>query len=76
VTVARYARGLRLDWAAQRLVEGDCTLAEVAAQAGFADQSHFTRAFREYAGVTPGRYRALLRREGPGANARPRPVAP
>jgi AraC family transcriptional regulator len=76
VTVARYARGLRLDWAAQRLVEGDCALAEVAAQAGFADQSHFTRAFREYAGVTPGRYRALLRREGPGANARPRPVAP
>mgnify|MGYP003287379662 CR=1 FL=1 len=76
MTVARYARTLRLDWAAQRLIEGGCTLAEVAAAAGFADQSHFTRAFREYAGVTPGCYRALLRHEGPGAGARPRPVAP
>jgi AraC family transcriptional regulator len=76
VTVARYARTLRLDWAAQRLIEGDSTLAEIAAAAGFADQSHFTRAFRNYAGVTPGRYRELLRREGPGAGARPRPVAP
>lgn len=76
MTVAGYARTLRLDWAAQRLIEGDCTLAEVAATAGFADQSHFTRAFREYAGVTPGCYRALLRHEGPGASARPRPVAP
>jgi AraC family transcriptional regulator len=76
VTVAQYARSLRLDWAAQRLIEGGSTLAEVAAEAGFADQSHFTRAFRNYVGVTPGRYRELLRREGPGAGARPRPVAP
>jgi AraC family transcriptional regulator len=76
VTVARYARTLRLDWAAQRLMEGDSTLAEVAAGAGFADQSHFTRAFRQYAGVTPGRYRDLLRHKGPDAKARPRPVAP
>jgi AraC family transcriptional regulator len=76
VTVARYARTLRLDWAAQRLIEGGSTLAEIAAAAGFADQSHFTRAFRDYAGVTPGRYRQLLRREGSGAGARPRPVAP
>jgi AraC family transcriptional regulator len=62
VTVARYARTLRLDWAAQRLIEGGSSLAEIAADAGFADQSHFTRAFRDYRGVTPGRYRALLRR--------------
>jgi AraC family transcriptional regulator len=76
MTVARYARMLRLDWAAQRLIEGDSTLAEIAAEAGFADQSHFTRSFRGFAGVTPGRYREFVRREGPGAGARPRPVAP
>ncbi len=62
VTVGQYARGLRLDWASAQLALADVSLAEVAAGAGFADQSHFTRAFRAYAGVTPGRYRALLRR--------------
>jgi AraC-like DNA-binding protein len=35
-------------------------LAEVACDTGFADQAHFTRAFRSAFGVTPGRYRALL----------------
>lgn len=33
-------------------------LAEVAFCAGFADQSHFTKSFRRYLGVTPLRYRA------------------
>jgi AraC family transcriptional regulator len=62
VTVGEYARGLRLDWALGRLALSDLTLAEIAAGAGFADQSHFTRAFRAYAGITPGRYRELMRR--------------
>jgi AraC family transcriptional regulator len=61
VTVCEYSRSLRLDWAAERL-DGDATLAQVALEAGFADQSHFTRAFRRHFGVTPGRYRELLRR--------------
>ncbi len=62
LTVGEYARTLRLDWACARLALADATLAEVAAAAGFADQSHFTRAFRAYAGVTPGRYREVVRR--------------
>lgn len=62
LTVGEYARSLRLEWATAQLGLLDVPLAEVAAGAGFADQSHFTRAFREYAGVTPGRYRELLRR--------------
>ena len=32
--------------------------AEVAADAGFADQAHLTRWFRRYYGVTPAAYRA------------------
>lgn len=62
VTVGQYARARRLDWASAQLALPDVTLAEVAVAAGFADQSHFTRAFGAYAGVTPGRYRELLRR--------------
>jgi AraC family transcriptional regulator len=61
VTVCEYSRALRLEWAAAQL-EGDAPLAQVALEAGFADQSHFTRAFRRHLGVTPGRYRELLRR--------------
>ena len=31
-------------------------------QAGFADQSHFTREFKRHVGLPPGRYRAEARR--------------
>jgi AraC family transcriptional regulator len=61
VTVAGYARSRRIEWATAELVAGDRPLARVALDAGFADQSHFTRAFRRHHGVTPGRYRELVR---------------
>jgi AraC family transcriptional regulator len=61
MTVCEYSRVLRLEWATARL-ECDTPLAQVALEAGFADQSHFTRAFRSHLGMTPGRYRELLRR--------------
>jgi AraC family transcriptional regulator len=54
---ASYVRKLRLDWAAGRLARTDESVAGLAAASGFADQSHFTRAFRRYAGVTPAAYR-------------------
>lgn len=56
-TVAQYVRTLRLEWAAAALAASDVSVARIAIEAGFADQSHFTRAFRESTGVTPGRYR-------------------
>ena len=55
-------RRLRLEQARRSLArDPDCTLADAALQAGFADQSHFTRHFRRLFGVTPGAYR---RRQG------------
>jgi AraC family transcriptional regulator len=60
VTVGEYARELRLEWAAAQLATPGVSLAQVAADAGFADQSHFTRAFRRHTGITPGRYRRLV----------------
>jgi AraC family transcriptional regulator len=51
----------RLEWAARELSRNERPLVEIALEAGFADQSHFTRRFREYAGVTPGRFRASAR---------------
>ncbi len=36
---------------------GPCSLAEVAAAVGFADQSHLSRHFKRITGVTPGQFR-------------------
>ena len=59
VSVGEYGRRLRIEWAATEIARGDRSLAEIAAAAGFADQSHFTRLFRRYVGTTPGRFRAF-----------------
>ena len=61
VSVGEYGRRLRLARAATQLAGTDVPLAIIATRAGFADQSHFTRLFRRYAGTTPARYRAATR---------------
>jgi AraC family transcriptional regulator len=57
LSVGEYGRRLRLAWAAAELARGEKPLVEIAASAGFADQSHFTRVFRRHVGTTPARYR-------------------
>jgi AraC family transcriptional regulator len=56
-SVASYVRGLRLAWAAERLADSERPIADIATEAGFADQSHFTRAFHRYSGQTPRAFR-------------------
>lgn len=57
VPVGTFIRRLRLEWATDQLLSTRKPLSSIAYQAGFADQSHFTRAFRRETGVPPGRYR-------------------
>jgi AraC family transcriptional regulator len=59
--VGSYARGLRLTWAAGRLGNSDDPIAQIALDAGFFDQSHFTRAFKQNFGHTPLAYRKSAR---------------
>jgi AraC-like DNA-binding protein len=46
---------------ARRLIERGAALADAAAGAGFADQSHMTRAFVRAFGLTPARYAGAVR---------------
>ncbi|HEV8582129.1 MAG TPA: helix-turn-helix transcriptional regulator [Thermoanaerobaculia bacterium] len=57
VTPSEYLRTLRLQWSMQELRVGERSLTEIALEAGFADQSHFSRAFRRQFGTTPGAVR-------------------
>jgi AraC-like DNA-binding protein len=60
-TVGELQRELRVEYAMQRMSAGD-TPGAVAADAGFADQSHLTRTFRALAGNTPAAFRRAARR--------------
>jgi AraC-like DNA-binding protein len=65
----RYLLMRRLEFARQRM-HLERPLVEVACEAGFADQAHFTRAFKSAFGLTPGRYRALRAHQmSPGSRA-------
>jgi AraC family transcriptional regulator len=60
-SVGDYLRWLRLARAARQLVETDAALAEIAFAAGFADQSHFSNAFRRETGLSPSAFRRAAR---------------
>jgi AraC-like DNA-binding protein len=64
VSVGEYGRRLRLAWAAREVARTEAPLALIATRAGFADQSHFTRLFKQYVGTTPARYRERTRPAG------------
>jgi AraC family transcriptional regulator len=59
----QYVIARRIDRAQQLLQQdGDLPLAEVAAGAGFSDQSQFSRQFKRVTGVTPGQFRRSARK--------------
>jgi AraC family transcriptional regulator len=53
LTLFEWLRRRRVDHAQQLLLRGDLSIAEVALEAGFSDQSHLTRAFGRTVGTTP-----------------------
>jgi AraC-like DNA-binding protein len=48
---------LRVERAKKQLLNLDTSLADIAMDCGFADQSHFTRVFSKQIGATPGQWR-------------------
>ena len=58
-TAGDYVRDLRVRAACDLLRDPDFPLAAVAAECGFADQSHFTRIFKRTVNTTPGEFRKM-----------------
>ncbi|MEP7346256.1 MAG: AraC family transcriptional regulator [Gemmatimonadaceae bacterium] len=60
-TIANYVRVRRIERARAQIAAAKLPLSMIALDAGFSDQSHFTRVFRQAFGQTPGQYaRSLL----------------
>jgi AraC-like DNA-binding protein len=52
-----YLNRLRVDRAAKLLLDTDLSLSEIAGSCGFEDQSWFSKIFKTYTGLSPGKYR-------------------
>jgi PAS domain S-box-containing protein len=63
VGVKEFVMRARVQAAADALRDGTASVAEVALESGFYDQSSFTRQFRKRTGTTPARYRRRHSRE-------------
>jgi len=64
-SVTRYVQRLRVRYAAAVLASPrDRSVARLAQEAGFFDQSHFSRTFRNEFGLAPGQFRSIMRLPG------------
>ena len=60
-TLGEYLRKLRIQSACHKLSTSDLPLVEIALDCGFLHQSHFSRVFKQYLGMTPTQFRSLYR---------------
>lgn len=58
-TIGEYVRGLRVEFAARQLLQADASIGEIAHEAGFADQSHLNKTFKNRYGILPAEYRRI-----------------
>ena len=59
-TAGDYVRAVRIRNAQKRLLLSKQPLADIALDAGFADQTHFTRSFKRATGMTPSEFRRIF----------------
>jgi AraC family transcriptional regulator len=59
--ICDYVHRLRIREACRRMLLPQNSMSAISMDTGFADQSHFTRAFRKFTGATPTAFRAALK---------------
>ena len=57
ISPGNYVMSIRINAVRRLLESSDKLISDIAAECGFFDQSHLTRAFRKERGMTPGEYR-------------------
>ncbi len=70
--IGEHVHRLRVRAACEQMREPEMPIAEISLALGFADQSHFTRAFRRVTGMTPAEFRAQVtsqRSQEPGVRS-------
>jgi AraC family transcriptional regulator len=60
-TIGEYVRRLRVEFACRQIRATDAPLSEIAAHAGFFDQSHLNKIFKNLFKLTPYEYRKIHR---------------
>jgi AraC-like DNA-binding protein len=70
VSLSAYVARQRIDYAIYLMKNTDRSMADIATECGFFDQSHFTKTFRALEGLPPLRYR-----KGSPRTASPQPAA-
>lgn len=60
-TIGEYVRRLRVEYASRQITQTRLPFGEIAHAAGFADQSHLNKIFKNIYGLTPSEYRRISR---------------
>ena len=65
MTLSAYIARQRIDYASYLMKNTDRSMADIASECGFFDQSHFTKTFRAVEGMPPLRYRKKEQEQNP-----------
>ena len=75
MSLSTYITRQRIDYARYLLKNTDRSMADIASECGFFDQSHFTKSFRAVEGSPPLRYRKQVQPRANAASSQPQNAA-